>query len=136
MHLDLQIAVDRILFGPNSTINRFGEAGPSGIAFVLRRGHEQWLITAGANENAWARLMIERATSRRLRAKPTHDHVLVRLEQLTPFGVAAGDGGSRFHLNDPVQYLLNRQRLAHRPTMPLIGLADPEVKDRHRSRLN
>jgi len=49
--------------------------------------------------------MIKRATSRRLGAEPAHDHVLLGIEQLAPFGVAAGDGKLGFHLRAPAPHL-------------------------------
>jgi hypothetical protein len=49
--------------------------------------------------------MIKRATSRRLGAEPAHDHVLLGIEQLAPFGVAAGDGKLGFHLKVPAPHL-------------------------------
>lgn len=40
VHFNLQIAVDRILFGPYRTVNRVGEARPAGVAFVFCLGNE------------------------------------------------------------------------------------------------
>ena len=36
----MQIAVDRILFGPDGTVNRMREAGPAGVTFVFCRGEK------------------------------------------------------------------------------------------------
>ena len=66
VHLDLQIAVDRILLGADRVLDRRVEARPAGIAFVFRLRDEQRLVAASAQERARPRLVIERAASRRL----------------------------------------------------------------------
>jgi len=40
VRFDLQIAVDRILFGPHCTVNRMAKARPAGVAFVFCLGNK------------------------------------------------------------------------------------------------
>lgn len=86
--------------------------------------------------------MIERATPRWLCAKPTHDHVLVGIEQPAPFGIAAGQGKLRFHPNASASYLIDGQRIhrrvgADKPDAPArrdalsSGLLNMEIKYCH-----
>src|SRR4249919_3123026 len=83
--------VAAVLDGLNGSGHRVVKAWPAGAAFEFLFRDEQWLIAAGADECAGALFIIERATSRHFGAVLTHDLVLVRAQQLAPFGVGVRD---------------------------------------------
>src|ERR1700691_3421873 len=92
MHLGARHAVAAVDRGLDRARHGIVEARPAGAALKFLLRFEQRLAAARAGKRAGALLPVERAGARPLRAVLAHDVILLRRQELAPFGVGMGYG--------------------------------------------